>query len=206
MAAIRNQSIRQIRKRNGRWIAFQWFRCHKHNAAPSIEESQGDWLIYSSFSIQKNPIVSLYGFPFFSGRHRWTGRFEAHLWDKNGWNQSQNKKGKQGWSLSFLNFNILFRSIFSDCAIYGEEQFILVLMMMRRLQLVLMILLRSSTGHKPLFSISQSGPIFNFFFFLISSSSHFQKSLLVSLVTGKRVPKWDQRNGRTELRGIHWIY
>ncbi|RCV11732.1 hypothetical protein SETIT_2G209900v2 [Setaria italica] len=28
-------------------------------------------------------------------RHRWTGRFEAHLWDKNSWNESQNKKGKQ---------------------------------------------------------------------------------------------------------------
>ncbi|GJM98746.1 hypothetical protein PR202_ga15782 [Eleusine coracana subsp. coracana] len=28
--------------------------------------------------------------------HRWTGRFEAHLWDKNSWNESQNKKGKQG--------------------------------------------------------------------------------------------------------------
>ncbi|KAL6495793.1 hypothetical protein OROGR_030356 [Orobanche gracilis] len=28
-------------------------------------------------------------------RHRWTGRYEAHLWDKNSWNQSQSKKGKQ---------------------------------------------------------------------------------------------------------------
>ncbi|EXC14079.1 AP2-like ethylene-responsive transcription factor [Morus notabilis] len=29
-------------------------------------------------------------------RHRWTGRYEAHLWDKNCWNDSQNKKGRQG--------------------------------------------------------------------------------------------------------------
>ncbi|ERM96728.1 hypothetical protein AMTR_s00202p00017170 [Amborella trichopoda] len=29
-------------------------------------------------------------------RHRWTGRFEAHLWDKGSWNASQKKKGKQG--------------------------------------------------------------------------------------------------------------
>ncbi|MCO5610436.1 hypothetical protein L7F22_064674 [Adiantum nelumboides] len=29
-------------------------------------------------------------------RHRWTGRYEAHLWDKNVWNQSQSKKGRQG--------------------------------------------------------------------------------------------------------------
>ncbi|KAA8533013.1 hypothetical protein F0562_032870 [Nyssa sinensis] len=29
-------------------------------------------------------------------RHRWTGRFEAHLWDKGSWNATQRKKGKQG--------------------------------------------------------------------------------------------------------------
>jgi hypothetical protein len=28
-------------------------------------------------------------------RHRWTGRYEAHLWDKSTWNRAQNKKGKQ---------------------------------------------------------------------------------------------------------------
>ncbi|XP_045800471.1 AP2-like ethylene-responsive transcription factor At1g79700 [Trifolium pratense] len=28
-------------------------------------------------------------------RHRWTGRFEAHLWDKSSWNNIQSKKGKQ---------------------------------------------------------------------------------------------------------------
>lgn len=28
-------------------------------------------------------------------RHRWTGRFEAHLWDKSTWNSIQNKKGRQ---------------------------------------------------------------------------------------------------------------
>ncbi|XP_024527045.1 AP2-like ethylene-responsive transcription factor AIL1 [Selaginella moellendorffii] len=28
-------------------------------------------------------------------RHRWTGRYEAHLWDKSTWNHTQNKKGKQ---------------------------------------------------------------------------------------------------------------
>ncbi|CAN4108544.1 unnamed protein product [Withania somnifera] len=28
-------------------------------------------------------------------RHRWTGRYEAHLWDKSTWNSSQNKRGRQ---------------------------------------------------------------------------------------------------------------
>ncbi|XP_056176294.1 ethylene-responsive transcription factor WRI1-like [Syzygium oleosum] len=28
-------------------------------------------------------------------RHRWTGRYEAHLWDKLSWNVTQRKKGKQ---------------------------------------------------------------------------------------------------------------
>ncbi|KAK4263410.1 hypothetical protein QN277_028821 [Acacia crassicarpa] len=31
-----------------------------------------------------------------SSRHRWTGRYEAHLWDKGTWNPTQKKKGKQG--------------------------------------------------------------------------------------------------------------
>ncbi|KNA06778.1 hypothetical protein SOVF_177870 isoform A [Spinacia oleracea] len=29
-------------------------------------------------------------------RHRWTGRYEAHLWDKECWNDTQKKKGRQG--------------------------------------------------------------------------------------------------------------
>lgn len=28
-------------------------------------------------------------------RHRWTGRYEAHLWDKDCWNDTQKKKGRQ---------------------------------------------------------------------------------------------------------------
>lgn len=28
-------------------------------------------------------------------RHRWTGRYEAHLWDKDCWNDAQKKKGRQ---------------------------------------------------------------------------------------------------------------
>ncbi|PRQ56018.1 putative transcription factor AP2-EREBP family [Rosa chinensis] len=28
-------------------------------------------------------------------RHRWTGRYEAHLWDKTSWNDIQKKKGRQ---------------------------------------------------------------------------------------------------------------
>ncbi|XP_008802632.1 AP2-like ethylene-responsive transcription factor SMOS1 isoform X2 [Phoenix dactylifera] len=31
----------------------------------------------------------------YRGVTRWTGRYEAHLWDKSTWNQNQNKKGKQ---------------------------------------------------------------------------------------------------------------
>lgn len=37
-------------------------------------------------------------------RHRWTGRYEAHLWDKLTWNVTQKKKGKQGNSI-ILNLN-----------------------------------------------------------------------------------------------------
>ncbi|KAL8225364.1 hypothetical protein R6Q57_017921 [Mikania cordata] len=38
-------------------------------------------------------------------RHRWTGRYEAHLWDKNTWNQNQNKKGKQGSVISLCAYD-----------------------------------------------------------------------------------------------------
>lgn len=41
-------------------------------------------------------------------RHRWTGRYEAHLWDKSTWNQNQNKKGKQGVSLPLIDSLLLF--------------------------------------------------------------------------------------------------
>ncbi|XP_030948026.1 AP2-like ethylene-responsive transcription factor At1g79700 [Quercus lobata] len=45
-------------------------------------------------------------------RHRWTGRFEAHLWGKLSWNITQKKKGKQGRKLftwgttTFTNFPV----------------------------------------------------------------------------------------------------
>eukprot|EP01018_Ginkgo_biloba_P003277 Gb_18139 [translate_table: standard] len=29
-------------------------------------------------------------------RHRWTGRYEAHLWDKSCWNETRSRKGRQG--------------------------------------------------------------------------------------------------------------
>lgn len=40
-------------------------------------------------------------------RHRWTGWFEAHLWDKSSWNPTQRKKGKQSkLSSSFRGFQV----------------------------------------------------------------------------------------------------
>ncbi|KAK8563335.1 hypothetical protein V6N12_035484 [Hibiscus sabdariffa] len=41
-------------------------------------------------------VIDVYGSTLEYNRHRWTGRYEAHLWDKSTWNQNQNKKGKQG--------------------------------------------------------------------------------------------------------------
>lgn len=35
-------------------------------------------------------------------RHRWTGRYEAHLWDKQSWSVTQRKKGKQGMFQNLL--------------------------------------------------------------------------------------------------------
>ncbi|KAG8497021.1 hypothetical protein CXB51_008237 [Gossypium anomalum] len=41
-------------------------------------------------------VIDACGSTLIYNRHRWTGRYEAHLWDKSTWNQNQNKKGKQG--------------------------------------------------------------------------------------------------------------
>lgn len=43
-------------------------------------------------------------------RHKWTGRYEAHLWDKLTWNVTQKKKGKQVYLgeysfISSINFD-----------------------------------------------------------------------------------------------------
>lgn len=43
------------------------------------------------FENLEHPYVHIFG-----TRHRWTGRFEAHLWDKTSWNDKQRKKGRQG--------------------------------------------------------------------------------------------------------------
>ena len=51
-------------------------------------------------------------------RHRWTGRYEAHLWDKSSWNNIQNKKGRQG------NFALFFFFFFMknyNCYINNER-------------------------------------------------------------------------------------
>lgn len=57
------------------------------------------WLFCYNLCIKKDErlIISC------CNRHRWTGRFEAHLWDKGSWNPTQRKKGKQGMQLYYIN-------------------------------------------------------------------------------------------------------
>lgn len=49
-------------------------------------------------------------------KHRWTGRYEAHLWDKLSWNVTQKKKGKQG--MLQLIIISLFLLLFEEIYIY----------------------------------------------------------------------------------------
>lgn len=82
--------------------------------AQFTEESQGDPSLISLFSIF---FFFLNGFSFAciiflflhqKHRHRWTGRYEAHLWDKSSWNNIQNKKGRQGnFALFFFLWKII---------------------------------------------------------------------------------------------------
>lgn len=52
-------------------------------------------------------------------RHRWTGRYEAHLWDKGSWNPTQRKKGKQGIVLVSCFLYVYICYIFSFTDFYG---------------------------------------------------------------------------------------
>ncbi|CAK9162871.1 unnamed protein product [Ilex paraguariensis] len=57
-------------------------------------------------------------------RHRWTRRFEAHLWDKLSWNVTQKKKGKQGRQLSLL---FIYFKIFQPMLVPNKDIFIFFL-------------------------------------------------------------------------------
>lgn len=79
----------------------------RHSLATNLT-LQGCYQVNSFFLFRSfNPfsniqIITQCVFHSFIHRHRWTGRYEAHLWDKTSWNQAQNKKGRQG-SLIFLH-------------------------------------------------------------------------------------------------------
>lgn len=45
-------------------------------------------------------------------RHRWTGRYEAHLWDNSCRREGQARKGRQGSSLSIISSFGLFSTFF----------------------------------------------------------------------------------------------
>lgn len=62
--------------------------------------------IFLAFSLMGFRLHVRYSCLIIISRHRWTGRFEAHLWDKSSWNNIQNKKGRQG------NFRMIFSSSF----------------------------------------------------------------------------------------------
>ncbi|XP_022742186.1 uncharacterized protein LOC111293626 [Durio zibethinus] len=49
----------------------------------------------AEYKFQASQQSLLFDHVFLKNRHRWTGRFEAHLWDKSSWNNIQNKKGRQ---------------------------------------------------------------------------------------------------------------
>ncbi|MED6144749.1 hypothetical protein PIB30_018422 [Stylosanthes scabra] len=60
-------------------------RCIKKQKQPRPEQHENSNVITAKRSSKFRGV----------SRHRWTGRFEAHLWDKLSWNVTQKKKGKQ---------------------------------------------------------------------------------------------------------------
>lgn len=88
-------------------------KCQNGNSAGSARRSSiyrgvtrwSFYLFYICFSLMGFHLhVSYSSFCIKKHRHRWTGRYEAHLWDKSSWNSIQNKKGRQGNFALFFFF------------------------------------------------------------------------------------------------------
>lgn len=62
---------------------------HSCNNVPQVQQEQADTSCTPTTVKRSSRFRGV-------SRHRWTGRFEAHLWDKLSWNVTQKKKGKQG--------------------------------------------------------------------------------------------------------------
>ncbi|MED6217692.1 hypothetical protein PIB30_020148 [Stylosanthes scabra] len=79
-------SRRRRRMMSGEEGELQEARCIKKQKQPRPEQHENSNVITAKRSSKFRGV----------SRHRWTGRFEAHLWDKLSWNVTQKKKGKQG--------------------------------------------------------------------------------------------------------------
>ncbi|KAG6580977.1 Ethylene-responsive transcription factor WRI1, partial [Cucurbita argyrosperma subsp. sororia] len=81
------QAIRRVKRRRREPAAAAAAAADQTNKQQSVKQ-QSD----------QGPTTTMKRSSRFRGvsRHRWTGRFEAHLWDKLSWNMTQKKKGKQG--------------------------------------------------------------------------------------------------------------
>ncbi|KAK8484352.1 hypothetical protein V6N13_042406 [Hibiscus sabdariffa] len=73
-------------------------RDHSNSAAPGCNNEQQQQQQQQQLQSDQPTATTVKRSSRFKGvsRHRWTGRFEAHLWDKASWNPTQRKKGKQG--------------------------------------------------------------------------------------------------------------
>ncbi|KAL7258724.1 hypothetical protein ACSBR1_004759 [Camellia fascicularis] len=72
-----------------------------HKVASQLGYDDLDTVTKEDMALERICLTPLNGCYCDCSRHRWTGRYEAYVWDKNYWNESQNKKGRQG-SISLL--------------------------------------------------------------------------------------------------------
>ncbi|KAL4592460.1 hypothetical protein LXL04_005456 [Taraxacum kok-saghyz] len=66
------------------------------STTPTVDQSNTDTTTTTTTSVTTPTTVKRSSKFRGVSRHRWTGRYEAHLWDKGSWNATQKKKGKQG--------------------------------------------------------------------------------------------------------------
>ena len=55
-------------------------------------------------------------------RHRWTGRYEAHLWDNSCKKEGQTRKGRQGTVTNQSQCNYRFKCVITTSVIIRLEQ------------------------------------------------------------------------------------
>lgn len=106
MIMVKDESYQRRRRMCSVYGDVQAVRCVKRRRRDRSDVNQGLKQNDQSSNAPAAAAITVKRSSPFRGvsKHRWTGRYEAHLWDKLSWNVTQKKKGKQGKKTMYLQF------------------------------------------------------------------------------------------------------